>query len=511
MRNCFAAWLLFAAVSIGSAGSVSAAERNAVFNFFRYEGKDVLPCGPDASGYRNPVLAGFYPDPSICRRGDDYFMVTSTFSYFPGIPIFHSTDLVNWKQIGHVLDRSSQLNLDGIRLSGGIYAPDISYDPATGTFYVVTTCVEGIGNFVVKTDDPFKNDWSDPILLPQVGGIDPSLFFDDDGKAYLLHNDGPEGQPRWDGHRAIRMHEYDPVNDRVTGKTAVVVDGGADVSTNPVWIEGPHLYKVDGFYFLIAAEGGTGPNHSEVVFRASDVWGPYEPYVENPILTQRDLPARRKYPVTSTGHADLVMTPQGDWYAVFLGCRPYSGNLYNTGRETFMLPVDWSSGYPVILKKGEAIPCHVPFPVPQGEPDGLSGNFTWEDRFDGPELSKEWIMVRTPVGDWYGTGSGLRMNAFPRSIYDIANPVYLGRRQQHTRFEAYTEFSFEPQTEHDFAGLICYQNEQHLFAFGRTVENGLQVVRVERTAGVETENYTMALPEEYRGGNRHVENRRGSR
>ncbi|GAE83498.1 beta-xylosidase [Bacteroides reticulotermitis JCM 10512] len=211
----------------------------ASFDFFEYQGEDAIfdpSINPDTE-YRNPIMSGFYPDPSVCRKGEDYYMVHSSFAYYPGIPILHSRDLVHWEPIGHVLNRPSQLQLDSIRIDGGIYAPAISYNPANDTFYVVTTCVDGIGNFVVKAKDP-RGEWSDPITLPAVGGIDPSLFFDEDGKAYLVHNDAPEGTPLYNGHRAIWIHNYDPATDQTFGEKQLIVDGGVDKSKQPIWVEG---------------------------------------------------------------------------------------------------------------------------------------------------------------------------------------------------------------------------------------------------------------------------------
>ena len=285
----------------------------------------------------NPILPGWYSDPSICTNGEgDYFLVTSTFSYFPGVPIFHSRDLVNWKQVGHVLDRPSQLTgLGRQHTSGGIYAPDIKYNPKNRTYYMITTNV-GTGNFLVKTQDP-SGAWSDPILLPQVQGIDPSLFFDDDGKAYIVNNDeAPGGKPEYDGHRTIRIVEYDVENDCTIGERRIIVNKGVDPAAKPIWIEGPHLYKIDGKYFLMCAEGGTSDQHSEVVFRSDSPMGEYKPWHRNPILTQRHLPADRPDPVTCTGHADLVKTPDGAWWGVFLGCRPTKKGFENLGRETFL-------------------------------------------------------------------------------------------------------------------------------------------------------------------------------
>ena len=203
---------LAAGVLLAACKPASTSSGSAVFERFTYEGKDAVYAAhplPGVDAAYNPILPGWYSDPSICTNGEgDYFLVTSTFSYFPGVPIFHSRDLVNWRQIGHVLDRPSQLNLARQRTSGGIYAPDIKYNPKNRTYYMITTNV-GTGNFLVKTQDPF-GPWSEPILLPQVQGIDPSLLFDDDGRAYIVNNDdAPGGRPEYDGHRTIRIVEYD--------------------------------------------------------------------------------------------------------------------------------------------------------------------------------------------------------------------------------------------------------------------------------------------------------------
>ena len=277
--------------------------------------------------YSNPILAGFYPDPSICRVGEDYYIVNSTFAYYPGIPIFHSKDLVDWQQIGHVLDRPEQLNLDGLGVSRGVFAPTICY--YNGIYYVTNTLVDGGGNFVVTAEDPV-GPWSNLVWLPDVVGIDPSLFFDDDGTCYIIYNgEPPENKSLYDGHRALWMYEFDKKAKKTIGKKYLIVNGGTDISKKPIWIEGPHIFKKEGYYYLIAAEGGTGYEHAEVVFRSKRVKGPYESYQKNPILTQRHLNPNRKNPVTCTGHADFVETPNGEWWAVFLGCRPYEHNFYN--------------------------------------------------------------------------------------------------------------------------------------------------------------------------------------
>lgn len=472
----------------------------AAFDYFEYQGQDAhfnKTIHHDHE-YFNPIIAGFYPDPSICRKGEDYYMVHSTFSYFPGTPILHSKDLVNWQQIGNVLDRPSQLQLPkGIKLSGGIYAPAISYNKRNDTFYLVTTSVNGIGNFVVKTKDPQKG-WSDPILLPNVGGIDPSLFFDDDGKAYLVHNDAPEGTPEYDGHRAIWMHEYDVNTDQTIGTPLVVIDGGVDKRTQPVWIEGPHIYKVNEKYYLMAAEGGTGTNHSEVIFTSDHVKGPYKPVRNNPILTQRDLPEDREEKVTSVGHADLIETPDGKWFAVFLGCRPYKEDLYNTGRETFLLPVQWEKNVPIILEKGKTLPTIV---TPDEwvaningiTPEPFNGNFTWRDNFENDKLGFRWLFIRTPQKQWWQLKDNqLQISPTRESVYELGSPSFIGYRQQHTDFTVTTKMNFTPLTEKSMAGLACYQNEKNNLVFGKRSKNGQDILVVIRTA-----NGKQDAPQEY--------------
>ena len=220
-----------------------------VFSQITYQGNDQLyndnPLKPDE--FYNPVLQGCYPDPSITRKGDDYFLVCSSFAVFPGVPIFHSKDLVNWKQIGHVLDRPSQLIVHNAGTSDGVYAPTIRYNPGNDTFYMITTQMTGgFGNMMVKTKDPFKG-WSDPIKL-NFGGIDPSIFFDDNGKAYIVHNDGPV-KKLYSGHRTSKIWEYDIEKDcLIPGTDKTIVDGGTKFEKKPFWIEAPHIYKKDGRY-----------------------------------------------------------------------------------------------------------------------------------------------------------------------------------------------------------------------------------------------------------------------
>lgn len=414
------------------------------------------------SGIENPLIPGCYPDPSICRVGNDYYLVNSSFAFYPGVPIWHSTDLKNWKQLGYVLNRPSQLPMyDGLRISGGIYAPDIKYNPHNGLFYMITTDVDGRGNFFVTTDDPKKCNWSEPTFLPEVGGIDPSLLFDEDGKAYIVNNDGPQGKPEYDGHRAIWMREFDWKNGCTVGKQKMIVDGGIDKSQKPVWIEGPHLYHINGTYYLMAAEGGTGPNHSEVILSSDAPFGPFKPCSINPILTQRDLPANRTNPVTCVGHADLIETPEGEWYAVFLGVRPYSDGHDVMGRETFMLPVTWQDNQPVILPQGETITYKT------NRPYGPSTLWT----NDG--LAKEAFFVRTPLVPCYEiTNKGvLSLVASSSDLCDKRQPAAIGRWINNNTFTAQTAVAFEPKSKEDFAGITCFHDDYSYIRFGITLDS----------------------------------------
>ena len=440
----------------------------AVFESFRYEGRDAIYQAhplPGKDAVYNPILPGWYSDPSFCTNGEgDYFLVTSTFSYFPGVPLFHSRDLVNWKQVGHVLDRPSQLTgLGRQHTSGGIYAPDIKYNPKNRTYYMITTNV-GAGNFLVKTQDPF-GPWSEPILLPQVQGIDPSLFFDDDGRAYIVNNDeAPGGKPEYDGHRTIRIVEYDVQDDCTIGERRIIVDKGVDPAAKPVWIEGPHLYKIDGKYFLMCAEGGTSDQHSEVVFRADSPMGEYKPWLRNPILTQRHLAADRPEPVTCTGHADLLQTPEGEWWGVFLGCRPVKGGFENLGRETFLLPVRWSEdGFPFFLEGDETVPVIVRRPGTRVEGTPTFGNFVVEDSFTGDRLDKAWMTLRGPADGLYALkGGALELTCSPLRATRFETPALILRRLQHHAFTASTRMRFVPEGT-EAAGLLLYKDERHQY------------------------------------------------
>lgn len=462
-----------------------------VFSYATYEGKDQVyienPLGPGE--FYNPLLQGCYPDPAITRKGDDFFMVVSSFAMFPGVPIFHSKDLVNWTQIGHVLDRKSQLKVFDSGIAAGIYAPDIKYNPYNDTFYMITTqFAGGFGNIVVKTKDPFKG-WSDPYKL-NFEGIDPGIFFDEDGKAYVVHNDAPDkGKERYEGHRVIKIWEYDLEKDQViAGTDKIIVDGGVDPSKNPIWIEAPHIYKKNGAYYLMCAEGGTGGNHSEVIFKSAHPMGPYIPAPSNPILTQRYFGNNRRNRVDWAGHADLVLGPDNKYYGVFLGIRPNDKNRVNTGRETFILPVDWSGEWPVF--ENGLIPMEPKLKMPAGVTENKTGqegffpngNFVYTEKFNGPSLDFRWIGLRGPREDFMQlTKNGLQITPFAVHMKEVKPTSTLFYRQQHKNFSFTTQLQFKPQSEKELAGITCVQSESFHYIFGVTKKGNDFILLLERT------------------------------
>lgn len=434
------------------------------FERFSYEGRSQESATPSSAQYRNPILSGYYPDPSVLRVGEDYYLINSSFTNFPGLPLFHSRDMTTWTQIANVLSRPSQANFQGLRSSRGIYAPDISHHDRV--FYVVTTCVDCGGNMVMTATRP-EGPWSDPVRLA-FGGIDPSLFWDADGKVYVVGNDAPAEKPRYDGHRAIWLQEFDPVALAVKGERTLLVNGGVDISTRPSWIEGPHIFRRGAYYYLIAAEGGTGDNHSQVVFRSTGVRGPFTPYSNNPVLSQRKLDPARPNPVTSAGHAKFVQTQHGEWWATFLATRPYQDGLYNIGRETFLLPVTWKDDWPLVLEDGKAIPFVVERPsLPASAPPTvpLSGDIAYIDEFDGTHLDRAWIGVRTPAAPFHHLEAGGLVLQPRGQLGDLnATPAFLARRQQHHIATITTSMHFRPVDEGDRAGLVAYQSDaSHLF------------------------------------------------
>lgn len=432
----------------------------AQFSAVSYRGEPG-PAAP-ANQFRNPVIPGFQPDPSIVRVGKDFYLVNSTFAWWPGIPVYHSRDLVNWRLLTNAIDRPGQLPIKDLGTNRAVFAPTISH--YGGLFRILNTCIGCGGNFMVTAKRP-EGPWSDPIWL-DFPGIDPSLFVDDDGRAWIVHNAPPEGGSQYDGHMAVWLQQIDLAAGKMIGPRRQIVNGGVNPADKPIWVEGPHLFKHRDWYYLSPAEGGTEVNHAQTIFRSAKVEGPYLPGPVNPILTQRDLPRERPDRVEDTGHGDMVELPDGSWWMVFLATRPFAGKSTLMGRETFLLPVTWKDGWPLVLPKGAPVPMQLARPkLPAGPKADWS---RWDDRFTTRALSPEWLRLRSPVADsWYRTGKGLALTAradAPGSFQ--GQPAFLGRRLRHQTATVTTSLRFTPERDGDFAGLMAFANEEHFLAAG---------------------------------------------
>ncbi|MBE5768056.1 MAG: glycoside hydrolase family 43 protein [Clostridiales bacterium] len=373
----------------------------------------------------NPILPGFYPDPSILRVEDDFYMITSTFSYYPGIPVFHSRDLRHWEQIGHVLDRPSQIPLDWRNISWGIYAPTLRFH--NGLYYMITTNIGGGDNFVCTAEHP-AGPWSEPHWIANAPGIDPTLFWDDDGACYMMATGHDEkGQGIW-------MSRFDDEKFCIVGERRIVWHGAMQ---NPWAPEAPHVYKKDGWYYLMIAEGGTEHYHSVNIARCKDIMGDYTGYQGNPIVTHRHL--GDSYAICNVGHADLVQLKDGSWYMVLLGSRTYGGYHKNMGRETFIAPVDWSGDWPVVSPGTGRIEWTYPAPE---LPD-----FYVEKKDEDDFTSMVWNTLGTPVNHEYRVdGEKLYIRCQAKGVVPpveapqepLPNGAlgFYGRRQQHMHFSA---------------------------------------------------------------------------
>jgi len=428
--------------------------------------------------YSNPIIRGYHPDPSICRVGEDYYLVHSSNEYFPGIPIYHSRDLVNWQQIGHVLDRPSQLNLDGIKASAGIWAPTIRYHD--GTFYVITTlgAPKG-GNFYVTATNP-QGPWSEPRFIPDAPGIDPDIFFDDDGKAYYSGNDRPEIQsPDTTKLRTIWVREINLKTGEWVGERKNILTEGAFRGASSA--EGPHIYKKDKYYYLIIAEGGTGVTHSATVFRSKNIYGPYESNKKNPIITHRHL--GEDFPIACIGHADLVKTQNGEWWMVLLGARVYGDFDYNLGRETFLTPVTWEGGWPVVnagygqvtfTGKAPKLKEHLFEPKPSVV------------QFDTNTLGFEWNFIRTPRENFWSLterAGWLRLKLRPEKLTEQKSPSAITRRITEFKFNASTSMNFSPKKDGESAGMVILMSNNFHYRFEVIKDQGAQSIRLTLTNG----------------------------
>lgn len=396
--------------------------------------------------FTNPVIEGFSPDPSVCAVGEDFYLVTSTFAYFPGIPIYHSKDLVNWTQIGNVLTTEEQLNLKDTDHSQGIFAPTIRYND--GTFYVTTTNVTHGGNFVVTAEDP-AGPWSEPYFIDNSPGIDSSLFFDDGRCYYIGTRPNPTG-PTYNGDWEVWLQEFDLETLQLTGVSTKIWEGAMK---NAIWPEGPHIYIKDGYYYLLIAEGGTGYNHSITIARSENVDGPYIGNKNNPIITHRHL--GKDFPVHNVGHGDLVQATDGSWYLTCLASRVFDG-YNNLGREVFLAEVKWEDGWPVInpgvgrlLEEQEhKLPLY---------PKETKETWTFEEKLP------EFLFLRHPFMENYDNESRegwLRLNPTPVTIHEIDSPTYMSIRQDSMWYDFSTHIDFQLNEDGE-AGIVILQSNTY--------------------------------------------------
>lgn len=417
---------------------------------------------------KNPILSGFYPDPSICKDDEYFYLVTSTFTYFPGVPIFRSKDLSNWEQIGNVLDRKSQLDLSNTRHSEGIFAPTIRYND--GTYYMITTNITHGGNFIVTSKDP-AGPWSDPNFLEGAQGIDPSLFFDNDGKVYYVGTRPNQQGVRYNGDWEVWTQELDLNSMKLVGESHKIWKGALK---NVIWPEGPHIYKKGNYYYLMIAEGGTGPDHCITVARSTSVFGEYVGNPKNPIITHRHL--GNKYPIQHVGHGDLISTQDNKWFIIMLASRKFNGYC-NIGRETFLATVDWEEDWPIInygvgilQEEQEVDLCEYPV-----ERKTNSYHFYKE------QIEKEWLFLKNPSENLYSLKEregALRLYLKEQTLSDLDNPAYIALRQKSYNYIASTAMDFTPNSQNECAGIAVVQSNEYYMTYEYTKKEEKYVLRI---------------------------------
>ena len=429
---------------------------------------------------QNPILPGFFPDPSICRVGEDYYLANSSFEWFPGVPLHHSRDLVNWNFIGHALTRKSQLDLTGIVDSGGVWAPSLSY--ADGQFWLIYTKIYTCGmgrpfkdiGIYLTTARNILGPWSEPIALNSIG-FDPSLFHDDDGRKWLVNM---EWDFRKDRHRfaGIVIQEYDPVTKKLVGTQAKILE------KTGILTEGPNLYKRDGWYYLMLAEGGTGWNHGISAARSKNILGPYELDPQSSVLTSRD---DATLVLQKAGHGEIVETPAGEWYLAHLASRPqktgagknlaspdktapaeiHASHRCMLGRETCLQRVEWRDGW-LRLATGGTTPQEK-LPVPKEVKLQPWPEVPTRDDFDSEKLDVRWSSLRQPADEsWFSLSerSGWLRLRGGDSPFSLFRQSLIARRVQDFRFVAETCLEFSPSHFTQMAGLICYYDtRQHYY------------------------------------------------
>ena len=434
----------------------------------------------------NPIINGGYPDPSIVRVENDFYIVNSSFEYFPALPIHHSKDLVNWELIGYGIDRPSQgtgkVNLYDVQQQGGIHAPSIRYHD--GLFYIVTTNVYSpvdkskpteMVNFILTAKNP-AGPWSDPYVIEGAPGIDPDIFFDDNGKVWFVGTHDT-GNPNKNGIGEIWIQELDLNNWKLKGQRHSIWRGAC----GGCCVEGPHIYKQYGRYYLMVAEGGTSYNHAVMIASSKNIEGPYDSNPKNPILTSRHLSNNNW--VHSTGHADLVQLKDNRWYMVSLGIRNEMDSTSNMGRETHLMPVVWEEAWDnwVEVEKGRWEPVIIKWPVVAPNTGKVERNtsipflekkqninYSFYDDFTSSKLDLQWNFRRVPRENTYELNSKnktLKLNLSPESFELRSQYNLMGFRQKETEFEYSSSMNFKPKKNFSEAGLSIFSQDDNYINF----------------------------------------------
>lgn len=430
----------------------------------------------NAQTFKNPILAGGYPDPSICRVGNEFIMVNSSFEYFPALPIHKSKDLVNWELAGHGLNRleqvSGQINLIDVQSNGGIHAPTIRFH--NGKYHIITTNVyydeikqrATATNFIITSSKP-EGPWSNPIIIKGAPGIDPDIFFDDDGRVWYTGNHQPL-DPTFNGETEIWMQELDPNSFQLIGQRFFVWRGAC----GGVWAEGPHIYKKDGNYYLLIAEGGTSFNHSIMVAVSDTITGPYVSNERNPIFSSRHLSYDNW--VHSTGHGDLVELEDGRWYVMMLGVRGDIKRKSNMGRETFIAPVSWEIEpydwkekkivWPVIAPQTGKILKNNPMIFSETTPNKET---YFVDNFNDTNLGLAWNRRRAPMQkmiDLASNSGSLRLYTNHNKLQERKRANFTGIKQTESDFSFETKMTFSPASDSDEAGIAIVQKDNNFLS-----------------------------------------------
>lgn len=429
----------------------------------------------------NPIIQGFYPDPTICRVGDDYYIACSSFELVPGIPIFHSKDLANWEQIGYAMTLENGLHLEKNGMVGGIMAPTLRYHD--GTFYIMNTNFCDKGNYIITAKNP-AGPWSKPHWLKDVPGIDASFFFDHDGQCYVMGTGNVWDNGAGQKERGIWLAKFDIENFCMAGEPVTIFNSALRGAASP---EAPHLYHIGSYYYLVIAEGGTEHYHSVVVARSHELFGFYEGNPANPVMTHRHM--GYKAPIINVGHADLVELPDGSWYAVMLASRLIDETGKNLGRETFICPVVWERDWPLFSPETGKIewsyeaPSCLPWTPVEPEIE--------RDDFEEEKLNFCWSFWGTPYEKFYEIkDSRLYLKCISQTLTDDIKAMgfqpkflkdqfasFVARRQKKIHTVAACQMSFVPRGE-ETAGIAVIQAMNHQYHLERALENGRQVIRV---------------------------------